>query len=344
MDKSIRVWEVTPARGGIVRRGLGYDHADVAVITNITADHLGSDGIDGLDDLTGVKALVAEQIERGGSLVLNADDPRAAALAQRAAVRERNPVVRYVSLDGRNPVIVAHRLGTWILGQALIRDPELRFDKVLLVDSVLPRGYPWDRILERGQVQSVRHEIGHDGAWARVLGWFVPGTGTSGTEGFTATHPQLQQERIEPPGARAFDPAHVVERWLPFLTARSGTRPVQSLEVEAPQGQGMRPQVEQPAPNLARTAASRSTPATLANVASQASTSANSASRSLAEPPRRAAASSPTSSMNHMKVPSSPRRLSLAPKVSRISCWTCGRSRAIVHHCPGKPTRCNGWD
>jgi serine/threonine-protein kinase len=137
------------------------------------------------------------------------------------------------------PSIVAHRLGTWILGQALIRDPELRFDKVLLVDSVLPRGYPWDRILERGQAQAVRHEVGHDGAWARTLGWFVPGTGTSGTEGFTATHPQLQQERIEAPGARAFDPAHVVERWLPFLTARGAARPAQSLEVEAPQGQAV---------------------------------------------------------------------------------------------------------
>lgn len=44
------------ARGGIVRRGLGYDRADVAVLTNITADHLGADGIHDLDDLTGVSS------------------------------------------------------------------------------------------------------------------------------------------------------------------------------------------------------------------------------------------------------------------------------------------------
>jgi cyanophycin synthetase len=98
------------ARGGIVRRGLGYDKADVAVITNITADHLGMDGVADLDDLTEVKALVAEEIQRGGTLVLNADDARTAALASRAVVRERNPVIRYFSLDGRNPVIVAHRM------------------------------------------------------------------------------------------------------------------------------------------------------------------------------------------------------------------------------------------
>jgi cyanophycin synthetase len=98
------------ARGGIVRRGLGYDRADVAVLTNITADHLGPDGIDNLDDLTNVKALVAEEIQRGGSLVLNADDPRTAALAGRPAVRERHPVIRFFSLLRGNPVIVAHRM------------------------------------------------------------------------------------------------------------------------------------------------------------------------------------------------------------------------------------------
>jgi cyanophycin synthetase len=98
------------ARGGIVRRGLGYDRADVAVLTNITADHLGMDGIHDLDDLTGVKALVAEEIQQGGSLVLNADDPRTAALAGRPAVRDRHPVIRFFSLARGNPVTVAHRM------------------------------------------------------------------------------------------------------------------------------------------------------------------------------------------------------------------------------------------
>jgi UDP-N-acetylmuramyl tripeptide synthase len=32
------VFEV--ARGGILREGLGYDRNDVAVVTNVTADHL----------------------------------------------------------------------------------------------------------------------------------------------------------------------------------------------------------------------------------------------------------------------------------------------------------------
>ncbi len=109
-DPSVEAAVLETARGGIVRRGLVYDQADVAVLTNITADHLGADGIDDLDDLTHIKSLVAEELRTGGTLVLNADDPRTAGLADRDAVRRRQPVVRYFGLDGRNPVMVAHRM------------------------------------------------------------------------------------------------------------------------------------------------------------------------------------------------------------------------------------------
>jgi len=137
-----------------------------------------------------------------------------------------------------HPSIVAHSFGTYILGNALLRYPYLRFDKVLLCGSILPCHFPWDRILERGQVQAVRHEYGRDGAWARVLGWFVPGTGTSGTEGFAVQHPHLEQERLDfTTGRHPFDPAHMHEKWLPFFTARGATRPPRALVVEHPQGQ-----------------------------------------------------------------------------------------------------------
>jgi len=97
------------ARGGIVRRGLGYDLADVAVVTNITLDHVGDDGVGDFGELVGVKALVAEQIREGGCVVLNADDPASAGLADRRAVRARNPVLRLFSMTSGNPLIERHR-------------------------------------------------------------------------------------------------------------------------------------------------------------------------------------------------------------------------------------------
>jgi cyanophycin synthetase len=63
------------ARGGILRRGLATCRANVAVVTNVAADHFGEYGVHGLDDLAAVKLTVARAIGVGGRLVLNADDP-----------------------------------------------------------------------------------------------------------------------------------------------------------------------------------------------------------------------------------------------------------------------------
>jgi cyanophycin synthetase len=62
------------ARGGILREGLGYDRNDVAVVTNVTGDHLGLGGIDSLGQLANVKGVVVEAVPRSGTAVLNADD------------------------------------------------------------------------------------------------------------------------------------------------------------------------------------------------------------------------------------------------------------------------------
>ena len=64
------------ARGGILLRGIGYGANDVAVVTNVSADHLGLQGIDTLDELAETKAAVVRMTKPAGWAVLNADDPR----------------------------------------------------------------------------------------------------------------------------------------------------------------------------------------------------------------------------------------------------------------------------
>jgi cyanophycin synthetase len=108
-DTSVEAAVLETARGGIIRRGLGYDQADVAVITNIAADHLGTDGVEDLEQLISVKALVAEEIGDGATIVLNADDPAVATIADRPRVRRHDPVIRYFSMSTGNEVIERHR-------------------------------------------------------------------------------------------------------------------------------------------------------------------------------------------------------------------------------------------
>ncbi|MEQ8201041.1 MAG: cyanophycin synthetase [Syntrophomonadaceae bacterium] len=62
------------ARGGMIKSGLGYDLADVGLITNISDDHLGVDDVNTLQDLAFVKSLVVEAVKPDGWAILNADD------------------------------------------------------------------------------------------------------------------------------------------------------------------------------------------------------------------------------------------------------------------------------
>ena len=64
------------ARGGILLRGIGYAANDVSVVTNVSADHLGLQGIDTVDELAEVKGTVVAITRREGWAVLNGDDPR----------------------------------------------------------------------------------------------------------------------------------------------------------------------------------------------------------------------------------------------------------------------------
>lgn len=74
MNKDIDAAVLETARGGMIREGLAYDLADVAVITNITEDHLGIDGVETIEDLAKVKALVGEAVKKDGYVVINGDD------------------------------------------------------------------------------------------------------------------------------------------------------------------------------------------------------------------------------------------------------------------------------
>lgn len=107
-DPTVEVAVLETARGGIVRRSLGYDWSDVGVLTNVQPDHLGQDGIETVEDILHIKALVAERVREGGTLVLNADDARLAQLADHPRVSRIRREVVYFSLRDDNPVVRRH--------------------------------------------------------------------------------------------------------------------------------------------------------------------------------------------------------------------------------------------
>jgi cyanophycin synthetase len=95
------------ARGGILLRGIGVLHNDVAVVTNVSADHLDLLGVRTLDQLAEVKATITRITRPSGWAVLNADDPRVLAMRRGATGRPwlcsldpEHPAVREVLEEG----------------------------------------------------------------------------------------------------------------------------------------------------------------------------------------------------------------------------------------------------
>lgn len=100
-DVDIAILET--ARGGLLRRGLGVNRADAALITNIAEDHLGDFGSQNLHELLNIKWIVSRAVERSGVLILNADDPL---LVAKSA--EFPGAIVWFSLDTRNAVVNLH--------------------------------------------------------------------------------------------------------------------------------------------------------------------------------------------------------------------------------------------
>ena len=73
-DPTVNFAVLECARGGLLRAGLGFKKCDVAVVTNVAADHLGLKGIHTIEQLAKVKAVVPETVLPDGYAILNADD------------------------------------------------------------------------------------------------------------------------------------------------------------------------------------------------------------------------------------------------------------------------------
>jgi cyanophycin synthetase len=92
-DPRVEIAVLETARGGILRRGLAFDRADCALITNIADDHLGEYGIDSVEALARAKGVVARAVRPGGKIALNLDDAASVALFSTAPELFPAPII-----------------------------------------------------------------------------------------------------------------------------------------------------------------------------------------------------------------------------------------------------------
>ena len=118
----------------------------------------------------------------------------------------------------KRPSIVAHSLGTYIVANCMLKQRDVKFDKIIFCGSILPEDFDWSRLFGRDQVGLVRNECGHKDVWSGLVGRFVAGTGKSGRCGFTFFGASLKQEHFElHEHSDAFYRSHIETEWFPFL-------------------------------------------------------------------------------------------------------------------------------
>ncbi|WP_282041705.1 cyanophycin synthetase [Winogradskyella flava] len=101
-DPTVNFAVLECARGGLLRAGLGFKKCDVAVVTNVAADHLGLKGIHTIEQLAKVKGVVPETVLPDGYAILNADDDLVYDMR-----RSLDCNVALFSMDENNPRIKA---------------------------------------------------------------------------------------------------------------------------------------------------------------------------------------------------------------------------------------------
>ena len=101
-DPRLDIAVLETARGGLLKRGMGYRRCNVGAVLNVQADHLGLRGIDTLEQLAQVKRIVIETAK--DTAVLNADDP----LCLKMAAWSEADSLCYVTMIPRHPLVREH--------------------------------------------------------------------------------------------------------------------------------------------------------------------------------------------------------------------------------------------
>lgn len=91
------------ARGGILKGGLAFQNCEVAIVTNVAADHIGLGGINSVEQMAKVKSVVPETVFPHGYAILNADDNLTYAMREDLKCN-----VALFSMDENNPRIKKH--------------------------------------------------------------------------------------------------------------------------------------------------------------------------------------------------------------------------------------------
>lgn len=151
-DPAVNFAVLECARGGILREGLGFPSCDIGIVTNVTEDHLGLNGIHTLEQLARIKAVIPGTVSRDGYSILNADDDLVYEMRKNSiskvalfSMDENNPRIRELQQEGGLCAVYENKYitickGEWKLRVIKAANVPITFDgkAEFMIQNVLP--------------------------------------------------------------------------------------------------------------------------------------------------------------------------------------------------------------
>jgi len=162
-DPTVDAAVLETARGGILREGLGFDRCDIGCVLNVSNDHLGQRGVNSVEEIATIKALIVEVVRDDGCSVLNADDPLVAAMAGRAEGR-----LIYFSMHGGETAseLVAEHIAKG--GGAVVLQSGVRGEMIAIYDDEQYIPLLWTHLIPATLEGKARHNVANALAAAAV--------------------------------------------------------------------------------------------------------------------------------------------------------------------------------
>jgi len=183
----------------------------------------------------------------GGAFILGGLALATAYFQRRScANRLKGDIGRAAGAHPMPPHVIAHSLGTYLIGRILRKFYDFKLDRIVLVGAVLPRKFPWSRILEDKPeaFTEVRNEVGQDDWVVKLVGaakWLLRDLGDAGSKGFVGAEEMVHSNTVPSAPCSScsrsalhalihnfvlkeylhsdcfLGPKHARELWLPFL-------------------------------------------------------------------------------------------------------------------------------
>lgn len=160
-DPTVTCAVLETARGGILKRGLAFRHADVSACLNVQPDHLGLRGVETLEELAEVKRVVVEIAQN--TAVLNADDP----LVLRMAAYSEAKHICYVTMNPNHALVRQHsRAG----GRAVVLEQGMNGHQIVIYDKGLSNPLIWTHLIPATLEGRAMHNV-QNAMFATGLAW-----------------------------------------------------------------------------------------------------------------------------------------------------------------------------